>query len=138
LRQSPPSSPRRAPSLLQFPAALARGTAIRLAALKLNGRPLLPGELQVSAAAAADACASHLFRINSRATRGEAFVLSGWVQLGDGASSAGVAGSGAVNGAASTFGVGEMASVELTLGEYSQLGAAATRLLGSATQQGSG
>ena len=129
-----------APSTLQFPAALVRGPTISVSSLKLNGRPLLRAPLHVSqAAAAADGCLAHLYRLPSRATKA-AFVLSGFVQLEQGGGSSG--GSGGSNGSGAAagqalssgsgghFGVGEMASLELTLGEYSTLDAAASRFLG--------
>ncbi|PRW50791.1 hypothetical protein C2E21_5558 [Chlorella sorokiniana] len=135
-----------APSTLQFPAALARGPAISVSSLKLNGRPLLRAPLHVSlAAAAADGCLALLYRLPSRATK-SGFVLTGFVHLGEGSGGSGGSGGSDGNGSPSgsgsqvatgqapssggQFGVGEMASLELTLGEYSALDAAATRLLG--------
>ena len=144
----PPLLPCSAPSTLQFPAALAHGLAISLGSLKLNGRPLLRAPLHVSqATAAADGCLAQLYRLPSRATK-SGFVLSGWLQLGEGGGGGAAGDGGAVGGSGSVaasqaqhagsgggsnsdqFGVGEMSSLELTLGEYSALDAAAARLLG--------
>lgn len=117
---------RRPPSTLQYPAALAHGTTVSLANLKLNGRPLLGAPLALSQAAAAEGgCLAQLYRLPSKATKA-GFVLSGWVAL-EGASAFG-GGGGTVPAAG--FGPGEMSSVELTLGEYSLLDAATSRLLG--------
>lgn len=119
---------------MQYPAALARGTMVTLSGLKLNGRPLLLGDVIAPQAAAADGCLLQLFRLpgSSKAGKAGSFVLSGWVALSEGGTSstsstgAGTAGS---FPAGSLFGVGEMASLELALGEYSRLDAAASRLL---------
>lgn len=128
------------PSTAQFPAALARGgAAVSLASLKLNGRPLLVTPLGVTqSAAASEGCLLALYRLPSRATRG-GYVLTGMVRMDDGSASAGASGDGlgGPSGASAGFGVGEMASVEVTLGQYSRLGAATSRLLGGATS-GSG
>lgn len=117
-----PCSP---PSSLQFPAALARGASISLASLKLNGRPLLPTVLAVPQAAAADGCLVQLYRLG-KAAKGS-FVLNGWLGLTEGDGASGASNGGFV-GPAGAFGVGEMASVEVTLGEYSLLDAATVRL----------
>lgn len=128
----------RAPSSLQYPAALSRGPAIRLSGLKLNGRPLLPGALLASQAAAADGCLARLYRLSGRAMHG-GYVLSGWVQLGEKpGGGSGCSGGGGGGGGTAGFGVGEMASLEVSLGQYSQLEAAASRLLGGAAQQAGG
>ena len=138
----------RAPSTLQYPAALVRGPTISVSSLKLNGRPLLRAPLHMSqAAAATDGCLALLYRLPSRATK-NGFALSGFVHLGEGsggeeaAAAAAAAGRGAdsgTSGGGGQFGVGEMASLELTLGEYSALDAAASRLLGGiAGGQGAG
>ncbi|KAI3426994.1 hypothetical protein D9Q98_006938 [Chlorella vulgaris] len=135
-----------APTTLQFPAALARGTTVRLAGLKLNGRTLLPAAVQATQAAAADGCTLNLFRVSARAARA-GFVLTGWVQLAAGSSSSspgsggaamgpsggngGAGGGGGGGGPGSGFGGGQLSSLELSLGEYSQLAAAASRLLGA-------
>lgn len=120
-----PCSP---PSSLQFPAALARGASITLASLKLNGKPLLPGPLAAPQAAAADGCLVQLYRLG-KAAKGS-FTLSGWLGLteGGGSSTGASNGNNGVVGPDDAFGVGEMASVELTLGEYSLLDAATARL----------
>ena len=120
--------------MLQFPAALVGGPTISVSSLKLNGRPLLRGPLHVSqAAAGADGCPAQLYRLPSRATKA-GFVLSGFVQLeqggGSGSGRGAAAGQALSSSGGGQFGVGEMASLELTLGEYSALDAAASRLLG--------
>lgn len=73
-------------------------------------------------AAADDGCLVQLYRLG-KAAKGS-FVLSGWLDLTEGGSSS----SGGFVGPTSAFGVGEMASVELTLGEYSLFDAATARL----------
>lgn len=120
------------PSTSQYPAALAHGGAtIALSSLKLNGHPLLTAPLLTTQAAAADGCLLQLYRLPSRATH-TGYVLSGLVRLVEGSSGDG---SSLVGGSGGGFGVGEMASVELTLGEFSMLNAATSRLLGGATAQ---
>lgn len=117
---------------------MARGPVISISSLKLNGRLLLRAPLHVSTAAAAtDGCLALLYRLPSRATK-SGFALSGFVELGEGSSRGGGGGGGdaaagqdsGTGGSGGQFGVGEMASLELTLGEYSALDAAASRLLG--------
>ncbi len=122
---SPSPVPCSPPSSLQYPAALARGASISLASLKLNGRPLLPTALAVPQAAAADGCLVQLYRLR-KAAKGS-FVLNGWLGLTEGDGATGASNGGFV-GPAGAFGVGEMASVELILGEYSLLDAATVRL----------
>jgi hypothetical protein len=128
------SSSSRAPSYQQYPAALARGATINLTALKLNGRPLLPpgAALTASQAAAADGCLLQLYRLpGSRPTRG-GYALSGWVQLTEPSSSSSIDAVGG-GGCGAAYGVGEMASLEISLGEYSLLDAARARLLGGSS-----
>lgn len=102
--------------------------------------------MQATQAAAADGCTLNLFRVSARAARA-GFVLTGWVQLAAGSSSSspgsggaamgpsggngGAGGGGGGGGPGSGFGGGQLSSLELSLGEYSQLAAAASRLLGA-------
>lgn len=95
-------------------------------------------------AAAPDGCLTQLYRLNSKATK-HGFVLSGWVGLAlaqaGGGSRVGGSGSSAgvdIGTAGAGFGLGEMASVELTLGEYSRLDAAASRLFPGSTAADAG
>ena len=126
-----------APSTLQHPAAVSgssssgsssSGSSITLEGVKLNGRPLLPASgLTATHASSTGGCQQQLFRLPSRAA-GKGFVLSGHCMLeegGDGSNSPG-------------FGVGQMASVELVLGEYNMLDAAASKLLGGGADAGGG
>lgn len=100
---------------------------IALKGVRLNGRPLLPrGGLATTQASSAGGCTAELYRISSHAAAAlRGFVLSGRLAL-DGGSMNGSSGI----TSASSFGLGEAASVELTLGEYQLLSAAASRLFG--------
>jgi len=78
--------------------------------MKLNGRRLVGGEIIASQApniSAAEACQTVSLRVPSRAL-GEGFVLTGSVEIG--------------SGRESVWGVGEMAMVEVQVGEVHLLG----------------
>jgi hypothetical protein len=91
---------------------------ITLSRLKLDGRELVP-VVAASHGSPADAsggqCETQLYRLAGSAKpswlHGAGFVLSGWVSLG--ADEAG-----AVGARPPGFGVGEMAAIEVGLGEY--------------------
>ena len=96
--------PCRAPSSLQYPAALhANASAVAVTGLRLNGHTLVKTPLRSTQASSADGCQTVLYRVPTRSLS-EGFVLTGWLGL---ASSAGAA-----------WGVGEQSSVELQFGEF--------------------
>ena len=91
----------------------------------VGGAPLLRSPLTVSQASSADGCITQLYRLghsgaaaaaaaaaqSAGGAAGPAVVVSGWLDLGG-------SGEGG-EGGESAFGVGEMASVVLTLGQFS-------------------
>lgn len=119
----PAPRPRRALGRGGEGAAPAAAADFLLRRLKLNGRPLLPPEGMPAPSVPLDAgCVSQLYHVSPRALSA-GFSLDGALELGAASPPPGT-------------GIGDHASLEITLGNYGLVSAAASFLRGGASPDG--